>query len=260
MAGYQTLLFDIDSELTSKALSRIESNLNQGIEKGKISSDQKKSTLLNLKTTSSLHDLKADLLIEAIVEKLEMKQELFAKLEKVNGGKAILATNTSSIPVTKIASVLENPANCIGLHFFNPPHIMKLVEVISGTATSPGLVEMMKTFSESLEKIPVVAKDSPGFIVNRVARHFYVEALQILEEGVADVESIDLLLQSSGFKMGPFRLMDLIGIDTNFSVTDSMYNAFHHTPKFRPSRIQEQKVNAGELGKKTGKGFYDYSK
>lgn len=260
MAGYRTLLFDIDSELTSKALSRIESNLIQGIEKGKISSDQKNSTLVNLKTTSSLHDLKADLLIEAIVEKLEMKQELFAKLEKVNGGKAILATNTSSIPVTKIASVLEKPANCIGLHFFNPPHIMKLVEVISGTATSPGLVEMMKTFSESLEKIPVVAKDSPGFIVNRVARHFYVEALQILEEGVADVETIDLLLQSSGFKMGPFRLMDLIGIDTNFSVTDSMYNAFHQAPKFRPSRIQEQKVNAGELGKKTGKGFYDYSK
>jgi len=259
LSGYDTYLFDINADLVAKALIQIKKNIDGGVAKGKVTSEQKKEALARLSTVTELANLKADLIIEAIVEKLEVKQQLFSELEKINGGKAILATNTSSIPITQIATGLKDPSKCVGLHFFNPAHIMKLVEVISGAATTPELVEKMKAFSVSLKKVPVVAKDSPGFIVNRVARHYYVEALQILEENVADVETIDTLIQSSGFKMGPFKLMDLIGVDTNFSVTTSMYNSFHQAPKFRPSRIQEQKVNAKEWGRKTGKGFYDYS-
>lgn len=259
LSGYNTFLFDINADLVGKALIQIEKNIEGGVAKGKVTTDQKKEALLRLSTVNELAHLKADLIIEAIVEKLEVKQKLFSELEQINNGKAILATNTSSIPITQIATGLKDTSKCVGLHFFNPAHIMKLVEVISGVATSPALIDQMKEFSLSLNKVPVLAKDSPGFIVNRVARHYYVEALQILEENVADVETIDALIQSSGFKMGPFKLMDLIGVDTNFSVTCSMYDGFHQAQKFRPSRIQEQKVNAGQLGRKTGKGFYDYS-
>lgn len=259
LSGYDTYLFDINAELVAKALIQIEKNVEGGVAKGKVTAEQKKEALARLSTVNELANLKADLIIEAIVEKLQIKQKLFSELEQINGSNAILATNTSSIPITHIATSLKDPSKCIGLHFFNPAHIMKLVEIISGAATSPAMIDKMKEFSLSLNKVPVLAKDSPGFIVNRVARHFYVEALQVLEEGVADVETIDTLIQASGFKMGPFKLMDLIGVDTNFSVTTSMYNSFHQAPKFRPSRIQEQKVNAKELGAKTGKGFYDYS-
>ena len=257
-AGYTTMLFDVNDDLAQKAASSIEKNMEEGIAKGKVTHEDKKVALSNLKIVSELNQIKADLIIEAVVEQLDVKQKIFAHLEIINEGKSILATNTSSIPVTQIAAGLKDPSRCIGLHFFNPAHIMKLVEVISGAATNPELIDQVKAFAISLKKTPVIAKDSPGFIVNRVARHFYVEALQLLEENVTDVSTIDQLLESSGFKMGPFRLMDLIGVDTNFSVTTSMYNGFHQNPKFRPSRIQEQKVNAGEWGRKTGKGFYDY--
>lgn len=259
MAGYSTLVFDVNADLLQKALKDIEQNLSVGVEKGKITQDQKQATLASVSIAKSLSDLKVDLIVEAVVERLDIKQQIFSELEKINTEETILSTNTSSIPVTQIARTLTNPSRCVGLHFFNPAHIMRLVEVIAGAKTSLEVIELMKNFALSIKKDPVVAKDSPGFIVNRVARHYYVEALQILEEQVAGLEDIDLLLQSSGFKMGPFRLMDLIGVDTNYSVTSSMYNAFHQNPKFRPSRIQEQKVNAGELGRKSGKGFYDYS-
>ncbi len=259
MAGYSTLVFDVNGELSQKALKDIEQNLSVGVERGKITQDQKQATLASVSIAKSLSDLKVDLIVEAVVERLDIKQQIFSELEKINTEETILSTNTSSIPVTQIARVLTNPSRCVGLHFFNPAHIMKLVEVIAGAKTSPEVMELMKNFARSIKKDPVVAKDSPGFIVNRVARHYYVEALQLLEEQIADIETIDQLLQSSGFKMGPFKLMDLIGVDTNFSVTTSIYNAFNQNPKFRPSRIQEQKVNAGELGKKSGRGFYDYS-
>jgi len=258
MAGYRTLLFDVNNEAINTALKLIEKNLDKGIEKGKISLNEKELTLRNIEKVTVLDELKADLIIEAIIEKLEVKQALFAQLELVNAEHTILATNTSSIPITQIASGLKRPEQVFGLHFFNPAHIMKLVEVISGASTGEKVINHVTDFVKSIGKTMVLAADSPGFIVNRVARHYYVEGLKVLEEGVSEVDGIDRLLEASGFKMGPFRLMDLIGVDTNFSVTTSMFNAFHQDAKFRPSRIQQQKVDAGHWGKKSGKGFYTY--
>jgi 3-hydroxybutyryl-CoA dehydrogenase len=259
-SGYKTFLYDIDPSLQQKALASIEQNLDASIAKGKITSEKKISILENLSLAAHLTELKVDLIIEAVVEKLEVKQQLFAKLEEINNGNCILASNTSSISIAQIASVLKNPANCVGLHFFNPAHLMKLVEVVAGNFTDRAVVELMKGFSNSINKIAVQTKDSPGFIVNRVARHYYVESLKLLEENVASVESIDKLLRSAGFKMGPFELMDLIGVDVNLAVTTSLYESFHQEVRFRPSPIQQQKVLDGNLGKKTGKGFYEYAK
>ncbi|HEU5292252.1 MAG TPA: 3-hydroxyacyl-CoA dehydrogenase NAD-binding domain-containing protein [Cyclobacteriaceae bacterium] len=258
--GYAVLLFDIDAGFLKKGVSNIESALQLSVDKGKLSANQKQEALNRIKSCKHLEQVKADLIIEAAIEKLDVKREIFKTLENSNSPDSILATNTSSIPVTQIASVLKNPNRFAGLHFFNPAHIMKLVEVISGVATSAETLEQLRTFSEKLGKTPISVKDSPGFVVNRVARHYYVETLKILEENVTDIKTIDTLLRSTGFKMGAFELMDLIGVDTNFSVTASMYNAFHQDGKFRPSRIQQQKVDAGHLGQKSGKGFYDYNK
>ncbi len=259
-AGYTTLLFDANSDILSKAILAITKNVSSLVSKGKFSSVEQEEILKRIKVTQHLRDVKADLIIEAVVEKLDVKQKLFLELEEINRGKAILATNTSSISVTKIASSLRHPANCIGLHFFNPAHIMKLVEIVSGDSTDRRLIDVLHSFSKKLGKISVTVKDSPGFIVNRVARHYYLESLKLLEDNVADLETVDKLLRSAGFKMGPFELMDLIGIDINLAVTTSIYEGFHKADKFRPSEIQQQKVKAGHLGRKTGKGFYEYSK
>lgn len=258
MAGYPTLIYDKEESALQKALQAIEKNLDNGIEKGKVTASQREEALKNLKTVTNLVEVKADFIVEAIVERLDVKQQLFQALEKHNAANTILATNTSSIPITQIGAGLEKPERLVGMHFFNPAHIMKLVEIISGAATHPDTAETAFQLAEKMGKKPVQAKDSPGFIVNRVARHFYVEALKIVEEGVADFEGVDRLVESAGFKMGPFRLMDLIGVDTNFSVTTSMFHAFHEDGKFRPSRIQQQKVDAGHHGRKSGKGFYNY--
>ena len=258
LAGYKTLLFDVNEEMITKAFIQIEKNLDKGIEKGKLNADQKEFATKNLTKVTKLSELKADFIIEAIIEKLEIKQEVFRQLEEVNSDETILASNTSSIPITQIAAGLLNPERFVGMHFFNPAHIMKLVEVISGISTNPEIALVTKALAEKLGKVPVMANDSPGFIVNRVARHFYLEGLKLAEEGVTNFESIDNLIQSSGFKMGPFRLMDLIGVDTNYSVTTSMFQAFHQENKFRPNRIQQQKVEAGHHGRKSGRGFYRY--
>lgn len=259
-AGYTTKLYDLDETLSSKALESIKANLSLLVSKNKISEDSKVSTLARLSVEKNISSLKADVVIEAVVEKLAVKQNLFLELEKINEGKAILATNTSSIPITQIAAVLQNPSLCVGLHFFNPAPVMKLVEVIMGEATAQEVAGKMRTFSLSLGKNPVMVKDSPGFIVNRVARHYYVEALKLLEEGVATHAQIDALLRSAGFKMGPFELMDLIGVDVNLAVTTSLYDSFNQAHRFKPNPIQQQKVKDGDLGKKTGKGFYEYAK
>jgi len=260
MNGFQCILFDISTDMLEKAAKQIEKNLNKAIEIGKLDEAGKVATLKNLSYVEKLEDCKADLIIEAVVEKLDVKLSIFRKLEEINGEHCILATNTSSIPITQIGAGLSRPRNLVGMHFFNPAHIMKLVEVISGAATDEQVAKTIYELSLQLGKTPVMAKDAPGFIVNRVARHFYVESLKVLEENVASHESIDRLMEASGFKMGPFRLMDLIGVDTNFSVTTSMFNSFYQDSKFRPSRIQQQKVDAGFHGRKSGKGFYSYEK
>lgn len=258
MAGFKVILYDVNADMLPKAEQRIVQNLDKGIERGKVTEQQRADALANLALAIEETSLKADLIIEAIIEKLEIKQQLFQRLEEINEEHTILASNTSSIPITRIAAQLKRPQNFVGMHFFNPAHIMKLVEVISGAATAPEVASLVYQLAIKLGKTPVHAKDAPGFIVNRVARHFYVEGLKVLEEGVSDVNGIDRLLETSGFKMGPYRLMDLIGVDTNYSVTDSMFNAFHQDSKFRPSRIQQQKVDAGHHGRKSGRGFYRY--
>jgi 3-hydroxybutyryl-CoA dehydrogenase len=257
-SGFQVLLFDVKKDAIQKGISSIELSLQKSLEKQKISEEQKSQSLSRIKSCNTISELKADIIIEAALEKLEVKKEIFTELEKVNSADSILTTNTSSIPVTQISSALRNANRFAGLHFFNPAPVMKLVEVIQGAVTSENTITTLQLFSQKLGKTSVVSKDSPGFIVNRVARHYYVEALKMLEENNTDIKTIDSLLKISGFKMGPFELMDLIGVDVNFSVTSSMFNAFHQDPKFRPSRIQQQKVDSGHLGIKSGKGFYDY--
>ena len=259
-AGYTVILYDVSTPALEKAKSSIEKSFSIAVEKNKLSAHDSVLALSRIVYTDKISNLKADLIIEAILEQLDIKVKLFQTLEKINTAQCIFASNTSSIPITQIAAPLNSPERVVGLHFFNPAHIMKLVEVITGASTQKDTTELMLVLCKKVGKIPVLVKDSPGFIVNRVARHFYVESLKLLEEQVCDVNGIDRLISATGFKMGPFQLMDLIGVDTNFSVTSSMYNAFHQDPKFRPNRIQQQKVDAGFLGRKTGKGFYEYPK
>jgi 3-hydroxybutyryl-CoA dehydrogenase len=257
-AGFVTILFDISDEQLNNAESHIADILKTSFNKGRIEENEIGETLSRVGYTTDLRSLEADLIIEAIVEKTEPKIELFKKLSTVNTAKTIFATNTSSIPVTRIAAQIPHPERVVGMHFFNPAHVMKLVEVISGVATDDTVAQTIFDLSVQLGKTPVMAKDAPGFIVNRVARHYYVESLKMLEEQVAPLETIDELLESTGFKMGPFKLMDLIGLDTNYNVTSAMFESFHYDSKFRPSRIQQQKVDAGHHGKKSGEGFYKY--
>jgi 3-hydroxybutyryl-CoA dehydrogenase len=256
--GYQTMLFDVNETMLTKAKAGIEKSLESLVQKQKITADKKAEIISRIQYTHNVTQLKADLIIEAIVERLAIKQQFFNDVAAVNSAETILATNTSSIPVTQIAANVPNPKRFLGIHFFNPAPIMKLVEIISGVETDAAIANQCKQLIEGMGKTCVMAADAPGFIVNRVARHYYVEGLKIAEERVADFETIDALMESSGFKMGPFKLMDLIGVDTNFSVTTSIYNLFHQDGKFRPSRIQQQKVDAGHHGRKTGKGFYSY--
>jgi 3-hydroxybutyryl-CoA dehydrogenase len=258
IAGYEVLLFDTRKEALEKGLSYILKELGKAREKGKLSEADALAAKERIRLCETAEELVADLIIEAVIEKLEVKQELFRTLEAVNGPETILATNTSSIPVTRIAAALQHPERFAGIHFFNPAHLMKLVEVIAGARTNTETLDRSRAYAESLGKTVVLAQDAPGFIVNRVARHYYVEALKIMEEDVAGFEAIDRLMEASGFRMGPFRLMDLIGVDTNYAVTESMYNLFSQDGKFRPSRIQKQKVDAGLHGRKTGEGFYRY--
>lgn len=257
-AGYPTVLFDVNESAIARGVNYIKEQLEVAVTRGKCSREKADTSLALLSSTHDRSTLIADFIIEAVLEQLPIKKELFQFLETINSPNTILATNTSSIPITQIGAGLKHPNRLVGVHFFNPAHIMKLVEVIKGVATDPLVAEKAFNWSQSLGKKTVYAADAPGFIVNRVARHYYVESLKALEENVASVEQIDRLLESCGFKMGPFKLMDLIGVDTNFSVTSSMYQQFHQDPKFRPSRIQQQKVDAGHHGRKTQQGFYRY--
>lgn len=257
-AGYPTVLFDVNETALNRGLNYIQTQLQVAVEKGKTTPEKAEIALQLLSSTHNRETLVADFIIEAVLEQLAIKKELFQFLETINSQNTIFATNTSSIPITQIGASLQHPHRLVGVHFFNPAHIMKLVEVIKGVATAPEIAQKAFEWSQSLGKTTVFAADAPGFIVNRVARHYYVESLKALEENTASFESIDRLMESSGFKMGPFKLMDLIGVDTNFSVTSSMFQQFHYDPKFRPNRIQQQKVEAGHHGRKTKQGFYKY--
>ena len=257
LQGFEVIVYDSSAEALNRFEVDILKNLEKGVEKGKIKLQQKEEALAKIGIQQSIKDLQADFIIEAVVEVLDIKIDIFRKLIENNPG-AILASNTSSIPITQIASGLTEPSRLVGMHFFNPAHIMKLVEVISGADTDKEIVSITMGLAEKFGKIPVAVKDSPGFIVNRVARHYYVESIKLMEEKVSDVEGIDRLLESSGFRMGPFRLMDLIGVDTNLSVTKTIFNQFNQDAKFRPSRIQQKLVDAGHHGRKSGRGFYNY--
>jgi len=258
LAGYEVILYDIRSEALDMATIKVIKNMDGAVKRGKISKEDKNQAFHRISFTDDFSKLTGELMIEAILEKFELKKELFQKLAAQNSPECILSSNTSSIPITRIAAVTPHPERVVGLHFFNPPHIMKLVEVISALQTDPEVSEQVKKVAERMGKRTVKVKDAPGFIVNRVARPYYLEALKMLEERVAPIETIDRLMTASGFKMGPFRLMDLIGIDSNHYTSCSMYESFYYEARFKPSRIQQQMTEAGKHGRKSGEGFYKY--
>lgn len=257
-AGYEVILNDLSQEALDKAVKQIQSFLEKSVEKGKLSQEECAAILSRISLTTDIKMVQADLIVEAILENLSIKQDLIAQLEAVNGTETILATNTSTIPITRIAAKAQRPQNIVGMHFFNPAPLMKLVEVIAGEMTHPEVAEAIFEVAVKMGKKPVHVKDEPGFIVNRVARPYYLEALKIYEEKVADFTEIDALMEATGFKMGPFRLMDLIGVETNHEVTKSLYEAFFNETRFRPSRVQQKKVDARQFGRKNGRGFYVY--
>jgi 3-hydroxybutyryl-CoA dehydrogenase len=257
-AGFRVTIYDVQAEALDYARQKITQSLKSLVDKNKITHEQYTDIIARIQFAASLHHLQCDMLVEAVAENPEVKHQLFKQAEEVLSPQAIMVTNTSSLSVTELAASLKYPQRFAGLHFFNPAPVMKLVEVVRGTLTDENVITRLTELIAKTGKHPVVVNDSPGFIVNRVARPFYTEALKLLEEQVAGVAEIDRLMRATGFRMGPFELMDLIGNDVNFSVTRSVYQAFMGEPRFRPSRIQEQKVRAGHLGRKTGKGFYDY--
>jgi 3-hydroxybutyryl-CoA dehydrogenase len=228
------------------------------VDKGKLTNEQKTAIQQRIHFTSQLQDCKADVIIEAIIEKPEIKVELFNQLASINKDTTIFASNTSSLSVSEIAENVNLPERVAGLHFFNPAHLMKLVEVVKGKKTSDNVIERLIALTKQFGKTPVLCKDAPGFIVNRVARPYYIEALRLAEAGVADIEVIDRLLESKGFKMGPFKLMDLIGNDVNYAVSCSVYEQLQKPDRLKPSYIQKEKVDAGALGRKTSRGYYQY--
>lgn len=262
VAGHPVILQDVDEAAIARARTGIESALARETEKSRLTLAAADAARARLRyVASSKFDAFAPcgIVIEAIVERLELKREAFAALDQIVGPEAILATNTSALSVTAIAAACRRAERVVGLHFFNPAPVMPLVEVVRGHATSHAAVEGTRTLAERWGKIAVVAADTPGFIVNRIARPFYGEALRILDEGIADCATIDWAMRQLGrFRMGPFELMDLIGNDVNFAVTSAVYEGFFFDPRYKPSLTQRRMVAANLLGRKTGRGYYDY--
>ncbi|WP_462219049.1 3-hydroxyacyl-CoA dehydrogenase family protein [Ferruginibacter sp.] len=256
--GFYTLLFDINNEVLQKAKPSLQKNLQYLSDKQKITAAEKENIFNRIKFISDTNDCIADVFIEAIVEKVEAKVAIFNQLAEINHSEVIFATNTSSLSVSDIQAKVIHPQRVVGMHFFNPAPIMKLVEVVKGNQTTDEVAQTIYELCKQLNKTPVLCKDAPGFIVNRVARHYYLEAMKLVEQGIAGFETVDEIMEATGFKMGPFKLMDLIGMDVNLAVSQSMYNAFDKAERFAPSAIQIDKVDKGEFGKKTGKGFYQY--
>jgi 3-hydroxybutyryl-CoA dehydrogenase len=259
-AGHPVLLYDADQPVLARALERIAAALDRAVDKGALAAAARARTLGRIKSCHSLDAVApAGLVIEAIVEDLAAKQRLLETLEIFLHADAILASNTSSLSITALAATLKRPERLIGMHFFNPAPVMALVEVIRGLATAPEVVARVVATAESWGKTAVVCRSTPGFVVNRIARPFYGEALRALAEGAADATTIDAVMRDAGgFPMGPFELIDLIGIDVNLAVSQSIHNAFHGDPRYTPSLIQREMVEAGRLGRKSGHGFYDH--
>jgi len=261
-AGFQTLVYDVKQEFIDAGLGRVRNFLKGSRERGKLSAEQEQEILDRFRTSTKLDDCNGStLVIEAAPEKLDLKRDIFKQLDSICAPETLLASNTSSFSVTAIAAATRYQERVLGLHFFNPPPLMALVEVIQGDRTSGKTVEAATELMRAMGKTPARAKDTPGFIVNRVARPFYNEALRILGDGGASVAAVDRIMKEAGnFRMGPFELMDLIGNDINFAATESLYRSFFEDPRFRPSPIQQRMVMGGNLGRKSGRGFYSYDK
>ena len=261
-SGCIVKVYDTNQNALDKSKAALEKVLLRLIEKERIDNTEKSRIQDNISYVNSLKDLSdSDLTIEAIVENLEIKQNLFSELESYVSNETIIASNTSSLSIASIASSLQKPGRCVGIHFFNPAPLMALVEVIPAIQTSETVFAKAVSTIKSWNKVVAVAKDTPGFIVNRVARPYYGEALRIYEEGIADFETIDWSLKTiGGFRMGPFELMDFIGNDINYTVTKTVFKTFYYDSRFRPSFTQQRLAEAGYLGRKTGKGYYDYDK
>jgi 3-hydroxybutyryl-CoA dehydrogenase len=260
-AGHNVHLLDQNATALEKAQASIAASLRKLAEKGKLTAEAAEATIGRLHPTADMQDF-ADcgLVIEAIVEDLAVKQHVFKQVESIVSADCVLASNTSSLSITSIAAACQRPERFVGIHFFNPAPLMQLVEVIPAVQTRAGLAEEMRALVASWSKRPVLAQDTPGFIVNRVARPFYGEAIRILEEGIADIATIDwALTELGGFRMGPFALMDFIGHDVNYRVTESVFTAFFYDPRYRPSFTQRRLFEAGYYGRKAGRGFYDYA-
>ena len=259
-SGFETIGREVEPELGERGRATIERYLARGVEKGRLSGDERDAALGRLTLTTDLADLAdCDLVIEAALEELELKREIFAELDRVTRPDAILATNTSALSVSEIAEATARPGRVIGLHFFNPAPVMALVEVVAPPLADPAVVARAVAIMTTWGKTPVVCADRPGFIVNRVNRPFTIEALRILENGVGTITGIDEAMRDGGFPMGPFELMDLTGIDVTFAAATGIWERLGHPDRLRPSPIQEAKVEAGDLGRKTGRGFYEYA-
>lgn len=257
-AGFYTIQFDLNEQALNNSKTSIQKNLNYLLSKQKITDQESVDILQRIKFTTDINECIADIIIEAIIEKKEAKINLFNQLAEINHSETIFATNTSSISVTDIAAGVMQPSRVVGMHFFNPANIMKLVEVVSAQQTQTQVAQTVYQLAVAMNKNPVMCSDAPGFIVNRVARHYYLVAMNLVEQGYATVETVDAVLENAGFKMGPFKLMDLIGMDINYSVSEIVWNALGKPERLTPSNLQKQKVDSGALGRKTNKGFYTY--
>lgn len=259
--GCKVWVYDANAKQVETATVGLEKTLTKLVDKQKISAEKMTEILTNISIATELKDFKdCELVIEAIIENKEIKTKVFTELEKHVSESCVIGSNTSSISITSLGAELQKPERFIGIHFFNPAPLMPLVEVIPSLLTEKSLAEKIYNLMKDWGKIPVIAKDIPGFIVNRIARPYYGEGLRIVEENIATVEQVDDAMKIIGnFKMGPFELMDLIGVDVNFSVTKTVYNEYFYDPKYKPSLLQQRMSEAKLHGRKTGKGFYDYS-